>query len=163
MRDLGIYTYLLQCWQAEVIADREVMGRRGLMPHRKQTARNLTMQQPLWGIISCDGCEKSQGIPSTQIQLWFDIWMTGLTAWEGCFHFPLCLWRSGNGWKEWAEFLCSVVCTTLTGHLHLLLWRVLLALLTLQIAEGWNASPCNGRRLPREGGTFLYTYCTEFR
>ena len=69
--------------------------------------------------------------------------------WEGCFHFLLCLQRSRNGWKEWAGLSCSVVHTTLTGHLHLLLWWILLALLTLQISERQGASPCNAGRLPR--------------
>lgn len=79
MGDLETYTYLLQCWQAVVITDGEkVMGGKGLMPQQKQATRILTIQQPLWGIISCDSCVgwKSQGIPTAQMRLCFDISMT---------------------------------------------------------------------------------------
>ena len=164
LRDLEIHTYLPRCWQAVVITDREkLMGGKGLMPQRKQTARSLTIQQPLWSIISCDGCVgwKIPRDPSCTNAVM--LWHLDDYLWEGCFHFPLCLQRSGNGWKEWAILSCSVVHTTLTGHLHLLLWWILLALLTLQISERQGASPCNARRLPRGGGTFLYTYYAEFR
>lgn len=136
MRDLEIYTYLLQCWQAVVITDREkVMGGKGLMPQRKQTARSLAMQQPLWGIISCDGCVgwKTPRDPNCANAVM--LWCLDDYLWEECFHFPLCLQWSGNGWKEWAGLSCSVVRTTLTGHLHLLLWCILLPLLTLSISE----------------------------
>lgn len=102
-RDPGIYTYLLQCWQVGVITDREVMGGKGLMPHRKQTARNLTMQQPLREIISCDGCEKSQGNPkcANAVMIWhLDGWIDIL---GGMFSFSTLLiekweWMEGMGW-----------------------------------------------------------------
>lgn len=51
---------------------------------------------------------------------------------------------------EWAGLSCSVVHTMLTGHLHLFLYWILLALLPLHISERQGASPCNARRLPRE-------------
>lgn len=127
VRDLEIYSYLLQRWQAAVITDREkAMGVKGLMPQRKHTARSLTMQQPLRGIISCDGCVGWKIPRDSNCANAVMLWHLDDYLWEGCFHFPLCLQRSGNGWKEWAGLSCSVVDITVTGHLHLLLWWILL-------------------------------------
>lgn len=69
---------------------------------------------------------------------------------------------------QWMEGMvqslsCWVVHITLTGLLHLLLWWFLLALVTLEVSERQEASPCKARWLPRRGGMLFYSYCTEIR